>query len=540
MSQRSTSFRVLPLIVLGAVQALSFAPAPLPGALLPYVQLLAFSAFIFYMLKAPTTRSALWGAWLFGFSQFSIGLYWFYISMHDYGGLAAPLAGAAVLLFAAFMALYYVLAVGLSRFFIRRSQGIHWQEQLLAAIVWASAWTLFEWIRGTFLTGFPWLNIAYAHVDGMFAGWASVLGTYGLSWIVAFAAATLALFALNTSKTAPKTHNFPIAFAVLSAVIGIVLGGIQWSSPHGSPFFVRLAQGNVDQSIKFDSDLLVQGTELYQQLAALPAKTPESSPSLIVLPETVIPLFQHQWPASFWQQWIDIAAAQNATLLLGAPLYAQQGSTAVYTNSAFTITAQSTPTAIQQLQLEQRYDKHHLVPFGEFVPMGFRWFVDALAIPLGDFNRGPTRQANFAVGAQYIGPNICYEDLFGEEIIQGVRDHDTLGPGATVLVNMSNLGWFGDSWALRQHLQIARLRSIETARPMLRATNTGITAAILPTGQVQAALPAHSVGVLDVEVQGMTGQTPYTLLGNAPVIIGAFILLLLGFRLRLSNQRSNS
>lgn len=540
MSQRSSSFRVLPLIVLGAVQAFSFAPAPLPSALLPYVQLLAFAAFIFYVLKAPTTRSALWGAWLFGVSQFSIGLYWFYISMHDYGGLAAPLAAAAVLLFAACMALYYVLAVAVSRFFIRRSQGISWQKQLLAAVVWASAWTLFEWVRGTFLTGFPWLNIAYAHVDGMFAGWASVLGTYGVSWIVAFAAATLALFALNTSKTAPKTHNFPLAFAVLGAVIGIVLGGIQWSSPYGSPFFVRLAQGNVDQGIKFDSNHVVQGVELYQQLAALPAKTPESRPSLIVLPETVIPLFQHQWPTSFWQQWIDIAAAQNATLLLGAPLYAQQGSSALYTNSAFTITAESTPSAIQQLQLTQRYDKHHLVPFGEFVPTGFRWFVDALAIPLGDFNRGATRQANFVVGSQYIGPNICYEDLFGEEIIQGVRDHDILGAGATVLVNISNLGWFGDSWALRQHLQIARMRSIETARPMLRATNTGMTAVIFPNGQLQAVLPAHSVGVLDVEVQGMTGQTPYVLLGNSPVIMGALLLLLLGFRLRSNSHTSKS
>ena len=541
MSQRSNSFRVLPLIVLGAVQAFTFAPAPLPGALLPFIQLLSFSAFVYYMLKAPKTRSALWGAWLFGLSQFSIGLYWFYISMHEYGGMAAPLAGAAVLLFAAFMALYYVLAVATARFFIQRSQSIGWKQQLCAAVVWASAWTLFEWLRGTLFTGFPWLNIAYAHVDGMYAGWATVIGTYGVSWIVAFAAATLALFALNTSKAAPKSHNYPVAITVLCAILGIVLGGIQWSKPHGAPFFVRLTQGNVDQNLKFDQHHLQQGIELYQTLAALPAKTAESTPSLIVLPETVIPLFQHQWPASFWQQWIDIAAAQNATLLLGAPLYAEQGGQAQYTNSAFTITANSTPSAIQQLQLSQRYDKQHLVPFGEFVPPGFRWFVDALAIPLGDFNRGAARQANFAIGSQYIGPNICYEDLFGEEILRSVQENDELGPGATVLVNLSNLGWFGDSWALRQHLQIARMRSIETARPMLRATNTGMTASILANGELQAVLPAHSVSVLDVEVQGMTGFTPYSRVGNSPVIIGALLLLLgLGFKLRSRSQISNS
>ncbi len=526
--------------MLGAVQALSFAPAPLPGALLPFLQLLCFSAFSYYMLKAPTNRSALWGAWLFGVTQFSVGLYWFYISMHDYGGMAAPLAAAAVFLFAALMALYYVLAVAVGRFFIRRSHGLDWKEQLLAALVWASAWTLFEWLRGTLFTGFPWLNIAYAHVEGMFAGWATVIGTYGVSWVVAFAAATLALFALNTSSTAPKTHNYPVVITVLCAVIGIVLGGVQWSKPHGDPFFVRLAQGNVDQGLKFDAEHLPRGVQLYQELAALPAKTPESRPSVIILPETVVPLFQHQWPASFWQEWIDIAATQQATLLIGAPLYAEQGGQSLYTNSIFTINAESSPSAIQQLQLEQRYDKQHLVPFGEFVPTGFRWFVDALAIPLGDFNRGAPRQRNFQIGAQYIGPNICYEDLFGEEILLGVRDHPEHGPGATVLVNVSNLGWFGDSWALRQHLQIARMRSIETARPMLRATNTGMTASILANGELQAVLPAHSVSVLDVEVQGMTGHTPYTLVGNGPVVIGSLVLLLLGFRLRSRNQRSKS
>lgn len=540
MFQRSATFSVLPLIVLGAIHALSFAPGPVPSGLLPYVQLLSFAAFIFYILKAPSTRTALWAAWLFGTTQFSVGLYWFYISMHDYGGLAAPLAGAAVFLFAALMALYYVLAVALSRFFVRRSIDIGWKEQCAVAVVWASAWTLLEWIRGTFLTGFPWLNIAYAHVDGMFAGWATVAGAYGLGWVVAYTACALALFALNTSKTAPKTHNFPLGIAFVLAVAGIVLHSISWSSPHGAPFFVRLAQGNIDQGQKFDRQYMNDGVELYQKLAALPAKSPDSQPSLIVLPETVVPLFQHQWQAQFWQQWIDIATQQQATLLLGAPLYAQHGDQALYTNSAFTITADSTPTAIQQLQMEQRYDKHHLVPFGEFVPLGFRWFVDAMAIPLGDFNRGNTRQANFSIGSEYIGPDICYEDVFGEEIIQSVRDHDEFGPGATVLVNISNLGWFGDSWALRQHLQIARLRSIETARPMLRATNTGMTAAISPTGELQAMLPAHVVGVLDVEIQGMTGQTIYVLVGNGPVIIGSLVLLLMAFRLRSKTQRSKS
>jgi apolipoprotein N-acyltransferase len=181
---------------------------------------------------------------------------------------------------------------------------------------------------------------------------------------------------------------------------------------------------------------------------------------------------------------------------------------------------------------DMRYDKHHLVPFGEFVPPGFRWFVDAMTIPLGDFNRGAQRQALFNLHGQVLAPNICYEDVFGEEIIQSVRPSQQFGAGATNLVNASNLGWFGDSWALRQHLQISRMRALETARPMIRATNTGMTAAIDPNGVVRAVLPAHSKGVLDVEVQGTTGLTPYVRWGNTPVLTWTALLLLLGLALR--------
>lgn len=182
-----------------------------------------------------------------------------------------------------------------------------------------------------------------------------------------------------------------------------------------------------------------------------------------------------------------------------------------------------------------RYDKQHLVPFGEFIPPGFRWFVDAMEIPLGDFARGPIRQPLFPIEGQHLSVNICYEDVFAEEIIQTVRNSDAKGPGASILVNISNLAWFGDSWALRQHLRIARMRALETARPMVRATNTGMTAYIGPKGQVYASLAPMTVGVLDVEVQGMTGYTPYVRMGNPPVLAWALAILLLSawFRRRV-------
>lgn len=531
----------VPLFIAGLIHALSFAPGFLPAIVLSFMQLLSLTALFYYGLKNKSTKSALAGTWLFGIASFGLGVYWLYISMHTYGGMAPALAALAVLLFSAVMALYYVIAIALMRFALRQPHTLNWTQQLAGALLIASVWTLLEWVRGTFLTGFPWLNIAYAHVDSMFAGWAPLFGAYGVSWFAAFAAATLALFALNTHENAPKNYSYPLGIAVLFSALGIVLGGITWHQPHEDPFYVRLTQANIDQNIKFEPQGMQAGIDLYQKLTALSAKTPESTPDLIILPETIVPLFQHQWPPEFWQEWIDIAAAQDATLLLGVPLYAQNGDHPVYTNSAITIDAQSSATAIQRLQMAQRYDKHHLVPFGEFVPTGFQWFIDRMQIPLGNFNRGHIRQENFAINGQYIGPNICYEDVFGEEIIQSVRAHDEHGAGATLLVNISNLAWFGDTWALNQHLQIARMRSIETARPMLRATNTGATAVIFPNGDIQAQLPNHTVGVLDVEVQGTTGLTPYVRWGNAPVVLWSLLLAIaIGWRLRSASQSASS
>lgn len=515
------------LLLLGAAHAQSFAPDPLPGPVLPYVQLICLAFLARALWRAPSVKSAAAAGFLFGLGSFSVGLYWVFISLHWYGGMAVPLASTAVLALAACEALFYCAAAAAFKWLARRYMraGDGYARHFLVVAGWASCWTLAEWLRGTLFTGFPWMATGYAHIEGPLSGWVPLLGMYGVTWLAAFisGAVGLLLYLQRSGQEAPGAAT--VAGAIVLGVAGWMLAGLSWGQPEGKPVLMRLVQGNVPQSEKFDPALMQRGIETYMQLASLPPRQPGMDPAVIVLPETIMPLFQNRYVPQVWEQWRDIAAQRNASVIMGVPLHTRDPQGDRYTNSAVGFDA---ATPIEQLQsgsTEMRYDKHHLVPFGEFIPPGFRWFVDAMHIPLGDFNRGQTRQAHFDIAGQRFAPNICYEDVFGEEIIQGVRHSDLHGAGATILVNLSNLGWFGESWALRQHLQISRMRALETARPMVRATNTGITAAIDPDGTVRAALDAHVKGVLDIEVQGTTGLTPYTRTGNWPILVWCALLL---------------
>lgn len=526
-------------LLLGAAHAFSFSDGPLPAWVLPYVQILTLTFLALWMWRASSWRRAAASGLLFGLGNFSLGLYWIYFSLHTYGGMATGLAVSAVLVMSFVLALSCAAACGLSYWLLQdtlnlrqrgqaASRPLTFRRTWLAAALWGSCWMLLEWVRGTWFTGFPWLNVGYGHVDGPLSGWAPVLGVYGLAWIAAFTAGAIALL-MKVQDTPDAT---PAAFTVASTLIlmaaGLGLAQIQWHRPLGEPIIVRLVQGNIPQSIKFDPVHLQKGIDAYLHMANLEPKSAQAKPVLIILPETVMPVFQNRLNIHTWQRWVDVAANQNATIMMGTPLNTAPEGVQTYANSVIAFNRETSAETLRQGTTDFRYDKHHLVPFGEFIPTGFRWFVDAMNIPLGDFDRGSLGQPPLALAGQYIAPNICYEDVFGEEIIQAVRSHQDLHPGASMLVNVSNLAWFGESWALQQHLQISRMRAIETARPMLRATNTGMTAAVDADGTVRAALNDHQMGVLDVEVQGTQGLTPYVRWGNWPVLALALLILTIG------------
>lgn len=461
----------------GALTVLGFAPFhlfPLP--------LLSLALLFALWRRAATPRAAAWLGFLWGLGFFLGGVSWVYVSMHDFGGMPAPIAAAATLLFCAYLALYPAFAGWL---LARFASGVAWRDALLAA----GAWTLSEWLRGWLFTGFPWLALGYSQAPASpLAGFAAVLGVYGVGYVSALIAALLA--SLISSL---RGH---VAVIIVLLLCGQLLQRMDWTQPTGAPLTVSLLQGNIPQSLKWEPERLPQSLATYARLAR------EHPAQLTVLPETALPLFFNEVPRDYVRQLTAGGAA-----LTGVVVRTREGG---YTNAAVALASAAAP---------QAYAKSHLVPFGEYVPPGFSWFLALMKIPMSDFSAGPVRQAPLEVASQRVMPNICYEDIFGEEIIRAL-------PQATLLVNLSNTAWFGDSLAQPQHLQIAQLRALETGRFMLRATNTGMTAVVRPDGVVAAVLPAFTSDALTVEVQGYTGMTPYARWGNTLAVLIALAALL--------------
>jgi len=470
--------------LLGAVTVLGFAPF-----LLFPIPLLTLAALAWLWRTAAPRAAALQG-FAFGFGGFLAGVSWVYVSMHAFGGMPAPLAALAAFLFCGYLALYPALA---GYVFARLRSG-----RLLAdALAAAGAWTLTEWLRGWVLTGFPWLASGYAQSPpSPLAGYAPVLGVYGVGFVAAFIAVLWGL-------TFHQRKHWPQA-ALISVVLlgaGAGLARIEWTQPTGQPVTVSLLQGNIEQSLKCKPERLQQSLEAYLRLArAHPAQ-------LLILPETALPLMLDQLPRAYLN---DLS---RDDVLFGIAMQDAQGR---YFNSAIG----HGPAGAQA------YSKQHLVPFGEFTPPAFAWTLALLSIPMSNFTPGAAAQRPLELAGQRVAVNICYEDVFGEEIIRAL-------PEATLLVNLSNTAWFGDSLAQPQHLQIAQMRALETGRTLLRATNTGMTAIVMPNGRVERVLPPFIEGALTGEVRAYAGATPYVRWGNWPALLLALIglgLPLLGLR----------
>lgn len=472
--------------------------APLGWFPLPILSL----AGLFWLARATAPKRAFLLGWAYGLGLFLTGVSWVYVSISVYGGMPAPIAALATLLFCAFVALFPALALGLGV----RLTVPGWRRSALAM---PAAWVLGEWVRSWIFTGFPWLALGYSQApDSPLAGFAPIFGVYGVSLLAALSAGMLPPLlpsppggGVGGEGTRP---TIPLALVITFWLAGATLQHVDWTHPTPAPVSVTLIQGNIPQDMKFRPEKLDATLRHYAQAVL-------ASPSrLIVLPETALPLFRSNVPRDYLALLGDHARTRNGDVVLGIP---EDGGPERYYNSVMTLGA--SPEGI--------YRKSHLVPFGEFVPFGFRWAVNLMSIPLGDFSLGDANQPPLAAGGEKLAVNVCYEDAFGEERIHAARD-------ATLLVNVSNDAWFGASLAPWQHLQIGAMRSLEAGRWQLRANNTGVTAILDDKGRVRARLEPFTTGALTGQAQGRTGSTPYLALGNYPAIVIAVLLLLLARR----------
>lgn len=472
---------------LGAVSVFGFAPF----YLFP-VPVLTLAGLAWLWQRSDVATHAIGSGLAFGLGYFLVGTSWVYVSMHDFGGMPWPIAGIATLIFCGFFALLPALA----GFVYAQIRVPGWMQSV---VVFPAAWTAAEWVRGWVFTGFPWLAVGYSQTpSGPLSGFVPLFGVYGVSLLVALSAGAFAWLArVAPSLRRRELFRHPLLWMlVVLWGVGFGLQRVTWTAPAGDPVGVTLIQGNIEQDMKWRPEWVQGSLDLYMKLT-LAARSP-----LILLPETALPVFNADIDPAYFAALSQHARNNGGDLLLGIPEVVPDVPPRYY-NSVISLGTQPTQT----------YRKYHLVPFGDYFPRWgiLTWIMDTLQVPMSSFSRGDPYQRPIQAAGQKIAVNICYEDVFGEEIIRQL-------PEATLLANFTNDAWWGKSIASEQHLQMAQARAQETGRSMLRVTNTGVTAIIDERGRIANRIPSFVAAVLEGKVQGRSGRTPYVVWANWPVL----------------------
>lgn len=483
--------RDLLAFVAGGLLPLAFSPVSL-------YPLAIFSLALLFMLWRDATpgRSA-WRGFLFGLGQFGVGVSWLYVALHTYGQMPAALAILALFLFFSFLACYPALVGWLQTRLL--SDAGPW-AQILGV---SALWTLVEWIRGWLLTGFPWLAVGYSQIDGPLAGLAPWLGVYGVSLAAALSAGAVA--------QGWRLRRRPAVWRYIGALVGLwvvawMAGRVDWVRPAGAPLRVALVQGDVPLAQKwapaYRRDILQRYTRLTFAQRGI---------DLAIWPEAAVPYFYDQIEHSFLAQLQQAAEARHIDILLGILERRPVDGVLRYYNSVISVGS-----------FQGVYRKHHLVPFGEYIPFAAElgWLFDDLHIPMSDLSAGPARQPPLQVDGQAVGMSICYEDAFGSEVMRAL-------PQATLLANVTEDAWYGHSLASYQQMEMARMRALEAGRQMMLATNTGVTAIINSHGRVVARAPQFHRWVLTGTVTPLKGITPYVRYGNR-VIVCLLVVMITG------------
>ena len=486
-------------LVAGMLLPLSFAPFEWwPMAIL-------MPAVLIWLWEGATPRrAAVLGFW-FNAGTFSVGTYWLYIAIKEIGHAPLVLALFLMVGLVAIMGAYHALLGWLIAKFLPERGALRW----LVGI--PGAWLLIEWWRSWFLSGFGWLALGYAHTDNWLGALAPVVGQYGLGLLTLLLAGALVAALLGDRRT--RIASGALYLAVWGTAFGV--RGIEWTNPYGRPITVAVVQGAIPQDEKWIDGNLDSIIELYR------IRTREAhGAALIVWPESAIPDLANNH-IEFYRDVYAEASAKGSSLLMGTLRAEENPKTGEleYFNSVLAMD-RSTPGV-------GWHDKYHLVPFTEFVPVpGFvRQWLRLMSLPYSDFNRGPANPPPLEAAGQRIAAGVCYEDAYGSTQLPALRT-------ATMLVNVTNDAWFGRSSARYQHLQLSRMRAMEAGRPMVRAANDGVSAAIGHRGEIIARAPEYEANVMRAELQPRIGLTPYARSGNWPIVCLALVFCLVGAYLK--------
>lgn len=497
-------FDYLLAFLAGGAMVLAFAPLELRP-----LAWLAPAVFFWLNLKSVSLKQRLRLSWVFGIGLFAGGAHWIYVSIHFFGGANNFVAVLMVALFVVIVGLCLMLFGWLA------SYADHLSAIMRLLVIYPAAWVLTEWFRGWFLTGFPWLQLGTTQIDTWLASYAPITGVLGVSWLVALGAGALVVLVIGSMRE----RIIAVSLAVVTTAGGFGLGQIQWTQPSGAPLYVSMLQGNVDQLTKWDPAFRNENVQAYLNLMDGDKYPDVETSHLVIWPETALSDFFHFSKDDVMLPLQEWAHEANAEMLVGGFLRDAERDAekeAVY-NAVMAVggthdVEKSVATGVDV------YGKQHLVPFSEYIPLlkYLRFLENVIKLPYDNVTSWKgTNTLN--VAGQPVRMSVCYEDAYAEEMIKGL-------PEATLLVNVSNDGWFTGSIEPTQHAEIARMRALEAGRFLLRATNNGVSAIINEKGKVMKSIPQYQAGVLSGYAVPMSGWTPYVKVGNW-LIISLMLLL---------------
>ncbi|MDO4431152.1 MAG: apolipoprotein N-acyltransferase [Lonepinella koalarum] len=497
-------------LISGGIGVLAFSP-------FDYWGVAYFSAFgLIFIAKTAPKPTALWATFLWGLSFFSIGTHWLNVSIHQFGGSPLWLSYILVVLLAAYLSVYPVLFTYIIQRFNVKS-----------AVIFPIIWTFTEFLRGWVFTGFPWLQFGYTQIDSPFSGIAPFFGVTGLTFFVIWGSA-VSFNLLSALWQTPK--KYPIAIAhlfmllVVSAISAVASKVEFIQEKPEKALTITLLQGNIEQQLKWDPDYLYQTLDIYRKMIT----THLGKSDIIVLPESALPALENQ--LQFYYQPLQQAALKAGSELIVGSVYYDEN-IAKLLNSIVILGDKNQDFSSQNAQ---RYSKHHLVPFGEYVPLEslLRPLGSVFNLPMSAFHRGEEIQPPLLSKGHYFSSAICYE------IIEGAQLQRNLTEKTDFILTVSNDAWFGDSIGPWQHLQMARMRALELGRPVIRSTNTGVTAFINHQGKITAQAPQFIETALTHKIAPTEGKTPYAVLGDKPLYLLSLLLLFLRFFSYLMQRKS--